>query len=302
MDSVRTPDERFEGLPGYPFEPHYATTVDGLRMHYLDEGAPDADPVLLLHGEPTWSYLYRHMIPILVEAGHRVVVPDLIGFGKSDKPTRIEDYTYARHVAWLKDLVDQLDLRGITLFGQDWGSLAGLRLAAENEERFARIVIGNGVLPDPDSARKAPAPFLLWRAFAKYSPWFRAGSIVGFGSGLKLTTGEKAAYDAPFPSVEHLAGARAFPLLVPFGADDPSAVANRSAWRVLRSWDKPFLTLFSTGDPILGSFDTFLQKRIPGTRGQAHARVRGGHFLQEASGPTLARRMNDFIAATPRGR
>lgn len=298
MDALRTPDERFEGLPGFPFAPHYLT-VDGLRMHYLDEGPSAAAPVLLLHGEPTWSYLYRHMIPVLVEAGHRVVVPDLIGFGKSDKPRRIEDYSYARHVSWLKDLVVQLDLRDITLFGQDWGSLSGLRLAAENEERFARIVIGNGVLPDPDGASKVPLPFLLWRAFAKHSPWFRAGAIVGFGAGRKLTDSEKAAYDAPFPSAEYLAGARAFPLLVPLGADDPSAAANRAAWVVLRRWDKPFLTLFSTGDPILGSFDTFLQKRIPGTQGHAHARVRGGHFLQETSGNDLARRMNGFIAQTP---
>lgn len=296
MDTVRTPDEHFEDLPDYSFAPHYAT-VDGLRMHYLDEGPPDAEPVLLLHGEPSWSYLYRHMIPILAAAGHRIVVPDLIGFGKSDKPTRIGDYTYARHVAWLQALVDQLDLREITLFGQDWGSLTGLRLAAENDERFARIVIGNGVLPDPDSARKAPLPFVLWRAFAKYSPWFRAGAIVGFASGRTLTAAEQAAYDAPFPSAKYLAGARAFPLLVPLGDDDPSAEANRAAWRVLRRWDKPFLTLFSTGDPILGRFDTFLQKRIPGCQGQPHDRVRGGHFLQEVSGPTLARRMNDFIEA-----
>jgi haloalkane dehalogenase len=297
VEAVRTPDERFVGLPDHPFEPHYAT-IDSLRMHYLDEGASAAAPVLLLHGEPTWSYLYRHMVPTLVAAGQRVVAPDLIGFGRSDKPTRIEDYSYARHVAWVEALVESLDLRGITLFGQDWGALIGLRLAAENEERFARIVIGNGVLPDPDYARQPPLAFRLWRAFARYSPWFRAGAIVSFGSGRKLSRAEKAAYDAPFPSSRYLAGARAFPCLVPFAADDPSAEANRAAWEVLRRWKKPFLTLFSTGDPILGRFDTLFHRRVPGAEGQPHARVRGGHFLQEVSGPELARRMNELIAAT----
>lgn len=297
MEALRTPDERFVGLPDFAYEPHYAG-VDGLRLHYLDEGPRDVAPVLLLHGEPSWAYLYRHMIPVLVGAGHRVVVPDLVGFGRSDKPTRIEDYSYAAHVAWLRAFVEHLDLRHVTLFGQDWGSLTGLRLAAENEERFDRIVIGNGVLPDPDSGRKAPLPFRAWRAFARYSPWFKAGAIVSFAAGRRLSAAEKAAYDAPFPSPRYLAGARAFPRLVPFGPDDPSAAANRAAWVVLRRWEKPFLTLFSTGDPILGSFDALLQKRIPGAKGQPHARVPGGHFLQEVSGPELARRMNDFIAAT----
>jgi len=297
VQALRTPDERFTGLPDYAFEPHYAT-VDGLRMHYLDEGWRDATPVLLLHGEPSWAYLYRHMIPVLTGAGHRVVVPDLVGFGRSDKPTHTADYSYARHVAWLKALVEQLDLRDVTLFGQDWGSLTGLRLAAENEQRFARIVIGNGVLPDPDGARTPPLAFRLWRAYAMYSPWFRAGSIVSFGSGRRLSAAEKASYDAPFPSAAYLAGARAFPRLVPFGPEDPSAGANRAAWAVLRRWEKPFLTLFSTGDPILGRFDTFLQTRIPGAKDQPHARVPGGHFLQEVSGPELARRIDEFIAAT----
>jgi haloalkane dehalogenase len=297
MKSVRTPDERFEALPDYAFEPHYLA-VDGMRMHYLDEGPQDASPVLLLHGEPSWSYLYRHMIPELVGAGHRVIAPDLIGFGKSDKPTRLEDYSYARHVAWQLELITALDLNNITLFGQDWGSLIGLRLAAENEQRFARIVIGNGVLPDPDSGQKLPMAFRLWRAFARYSPWFKASFIVGNASGRKLSAPEKAAYDAPFPTDEYLAGARAFPRLVPFSPDDPSNAANRSAWAVMRQWEKPFLTLFSTGDPILGNLDRLLQERIPGTKGQPHARLPGGHFLQEVSGPEIARRMNAFIAAT----
>ncbi len=297
MESVRTPEGRFDGLPDFPFAPHHAM-VDGLRMHYLDEGPPDAAPVLLLHGEPSWSYLYRHMIPTLVAAGHRVVAPDLIGFGRSDKPTKIEDYTYARHVGWLWALIEELKLEEVTLFGQDWGSLLGLRLVAEHQERFARVVIGNGVLPDPDTNQKAPLPFLLWRAFAKYSPWFKAGAIVGGASGRKLTAAEKAAYDAPFPSSKYLAGARALPILVPFSKDDPSNDANRAAWAVLRRWEKPFLTLYSTGDPILGSFDRMMQERIPGTKGQPHARLPGGHFLQELSGPEIAKRMNEFIAST----
>ena len=297
MKSLRTPDERFEGLPDYSFTPHYAD-VDGLRLHYLDEGPRDAAPVLLLHGEPSWSYLYRKMIPVLVEAGHRVIAPDLIGFGKSDKPVNIEDYSYARHVAWQRELIEQLDLREITLFGQDWGSLIGLRLAAENEHRFARIVIGNGGLPDPDSGQKAPLAFRLWRGFARYTPWFKAGFIVGGGSGRKLGAAEKAAYDAPFPGDEYLAGARAFPMIVPFSPEDPSNSANRKAWAVMRRWEKPFLTLFSTGDPILGSFDRILQERIPGAKGQAHARLPGGHFLQEVSGLEIAQRIVAFIAAT----
>jgi haloalkane dehalogenase len=238
------------------------------------------------------------MIPPLSQAGHRVVVPDLVGFGRSDKPTRIGDYSYAGHVAWMRALLDQLDLRRVTLFGQDWGSLIGLRLAAENVERFDRIVIGNGVLPDPDRLRSPPLAFRLWRAYAKYSPWFGAGAIVGLGAGRRLTAKEKAAYDAPFPSAAYLAGARAFPLLVPFGPEDPTAEANRAAWAVLRQWEKPFLTLFSTGDPVLGRFDTFLQKRVPGAQGRPHARVRGGHFLQEVSGPELARRIDELIAST----
>lgn len=297
MHSLRTPDSRFEQLPDYPFSAHYVT-VDRLRMHFVDEGPQDAAPVLLLHGEPSWSYLYRRMVPVLTSAGHRVIVPDLIGFGKSDKPTRIEDYSYARHVAWLRALIEQLDLNDITLFGQDWGSLTGLRLAAENEARFARIVIGNGTLPDPDTKQRMPLPFRLWRGFARYSPWFKAGFIVASGAGRKLSAEEKAAYDAPYPDSRYMAGARAFPQLVPFSSDDPANAANRAAWAAMRLWDKPFLTLFSTGDPILGTFDRLLQKRIPGCLGQPHERLPGGHFLQEVSGMDIAHRINAFIIAT----
>jgi haloalkane dehalogenase len=297
MKVMRTPDERFEQLPDFPFEPNYFA-CDGLRMHYIDEGLPAAAPVLLLHGEPSWGYLYRHMIPPLTDAGHRVIVPDLIGFGRSDKPSRIADYSYARHVAWVWQLLERLGLSDITLFGQDWGSLIGLRLVAEHPECFGRVAIGNGVLPDPDTQQRAPLPFRVWRGFARYSPWFSAGAIVSFGAGRRLSADERAAYDAPFPDRRFLAGARAFPRLVPFSADDPSNEANRAAWRVLRQWHKPFLTLFSTGDPILGSFDALLQRRIPGASGQPHARVAGGHFLQEVSGQDLAKRLNAFIAAT----
>ena len=296
MNSLRTPDSRFAQLPDYPFAAHYAM-VDDLRMHFVDEGPQDAAPVLLLHGEPSWSYLYRNMVPVLADAGHRVIAPDLIGFGKSDKPARVEDYSYANHVAWLRALIEQLALTDITLFGQDWGSLTGLRLAAENEARFARIVIGNGTLPDPDTNQRAPLPFRLWRAFARYSPWFKAGAIVATGAGRKLSTDEKAAYNAPFPDDRYMAGARAFPRLVPFSSDDPANSANREAWAIMRRWDKPFLTLFSTGDPMLGTFDRLLQKRIPGCQGQPHDRLPGGHFLQEVSGVEIAHRINALIAA-----
>lgn len=296
MKILRTPPERFENLPDYPFAPHFVE-VDGLRMHYLDEGPPDAEPVLLLHGEPSWSFLYRHMIAPIAGAGHRAIAPDLVGFGKSDKPAAIGDYSYQRHMDWITGFVTALDLRGITLFCQDWGSLLGLRLAAEQEARFARIVLANGGLPTGD--QEMPRIFRLWQAFARWSPWFPIGRIVDRGTVSELSGEVIAAYDAPFPSSAHKAGARAFPRLVPTSPDDPAAPANRRAWERLERWEKPFLTAFSDRDPITRGLDRVVQERVPGARGQQHTTVRGaGHFLQEEKGPELARITLDFIAAT----
>lgn len=297
MEILRTPDHRFDGLPDWPFAPHYVE-VDGLRMHAVDEGPRGAaETVLLLHGEPSWSYLYRTMIPIGVEAGHRVVAPDLVGFGRSDKPARREDYSYARQVGWTRGLLEAMDLRRITLFAQDWGSLVGLRLVAECTDRFARVVIGNGGLPTGEGG--APLPFRLWRTFAARSPWFPISRIVDFGSARRLSPGERRAYEAPFPDARYTAGARAMPSLVPISRDDPAREANLRAWQVLERFERPFLTAFSRGDPITRGLDRVLQERIPGARGLEHVRVPGGHFLQEDSGPELAHRIVRLIAETP---
>lgn len=293
MDVLRTPESRFADLPDYPFAPHYldvaASDTEPVRMHYLDEGPSDGPPVLLLHGEPTWSYLYRTMIPPLVDAGHRVLAPDLIGFGRSDKPTRREDYTYLRHVEWVTAWLGHLDLRDVTLFGQDWGSLIGLRVAAEQEERFSRIMIGNGFLPTAD--RGTPAAFRIWRAFARYTPVFPAGRLVATATVTKVGRAVRAAYDAPYPSAKYQAGARAFPALVPTDPDDPAVPANRAAWARLGRWEKPFLCVFGANDPILGKADRPLIAHVPGAAGQPHARIRAGHFLQEDAGPELAQRL-----------
>jgi len=295
MKILRTPDERFENLKDYPFAPHYAE-VDGVRIHYVDEGPRDADPILMLHGEPSWSYLYRFMIPPCA-GEHRVIAPDLVGFGKSDKPASVADYTYQAHVDWITGFVLALDLRRITLVGQDWGSLVGLRVAAENEERFARIVIGNGMLLTGD--QKMPGVFKAWRAFARWSPIFPISRIVDSGTRRQLDPEERHAYDAPFPSSAYKAGARAFPKLVPTSPRDPAAPACRKAWEVLEAWEKPFLTTFSSGDPITRGGDRHLRKRIPGAKGQKHTTLRGGHFLQEDSPGEFAAAVLELIAATP---
>jgi len=293
MKILRTPEERFQNLPDYPFAPHYVE-VDDMRMHYVDEGSPDADPVLLLHGEPSWSFLYRHMIPPIVGANLRAIAPDLIGFGKSDKPTAQGDYSYERHVAWMKRLLEIQDLRNITLVCQDWGSLIGLRLAAENEERFDRIVLANGGLPTGDG--KMPAVFRIWRAFARFSPWFPIGRIVQSGTVADLSPDIVAAYDAPFPDATYKAGTRAFPRLVPTTPEDPAAPANRAAWEVFGSWQKPFLTAFSNRDPITRGLDKAFVERVPGAKHQPHTNIKNaGHFLQEEKGPELASVVIDFV-------
>ena len=293
MRALRTPDSRFENLPGYDFEPNYIH-VDGMRMHYTDEGPRDGHVVLLLHGEPSWSYLYRHMIPPLAEAGCRVVAPDLFGFGRSDKPARKSDYTYSAHVDWMRQFVELLDLREITLFCQDWGSLIGLRVAAENEERFARIALGNGGLPTGE--QEMPKAFSLWRNFARFSPWFPVGKIIQKGTVTRLTDDVVAAYDAPFPSGRFKAGARAFPMLVPVMPNDPATEANKAAWRVYSGWHKPFLTTFSNRDPITRGGEKPWQQQVPGADDMPHVIIRdAGHFLQEDKGPELAAILVEFI-------
>jgi len=295
MEALRTPDDRFARLPGYAFAPHYVE-VEGLRIHYLDEGPRDAAPVLLLHGEPSWSYLYRKMIPIVVAAGHRVVAPDLVGFGRSDKPVRREDYTYQRHVDWMRHVLLGLDLRDVTLVCQDWGGLLGLRLVAEHPERFARVVTANTFLPTGD-VPAGPA-FLAWKEYSQTTPDFQVGRIVSGGSATALPPEVVAAYDAPFPDDRYKAGARQFPLLVPVTPDDPAAVPNRKAWEVLSRWTKPWLTAFSDGDPVTVGGDRIFQERIPGAKGVRHTTIAGGgHFLQEDRGEELARVVVEFIGA-----
>jgi haloalkane dehalogenase len=293
IKSIRTPHSRFENLPGYDFTAHYVD-VDGLRMHYVDEGAGDV--VLLLHGEPSWSYLYRHMIPPLRNAGFRVIAPDLIGFGKSDKPLRQTDYSYARHVAWIRQFIEMLNLEDINLFCQDWGALIGLRVAAENEQRFARVAVGNGFMPTGDE--NFPRAFRIWRAFARWSPWFPIGRILQSGTVNELSSAEMAAYDAPFPSRKYKSGARAFPRLVPTEPDNPASADNRRAWETLEQWQKPFLTTFSNRDLITRGADRPFQQRVPGAQSREHVKIRNaGHFLQEDKGEELADVLVDFFRA-----
>lgn len=294
MEILRTPDERFRHLAGFPFEPHYAE-VDGLRVHYLDEGDPGAEVVLMLHGEPTWCYLYRKMIPLVTAAGLRVVAPDLVGFGRSDKPADPAYYTYERHVAWMHGLLlSHLDLSEITLVAQDWGGLVGLRLAAENPDRFARIVAANTALPTGD--QNPGEAFFAWREYSQRVPELPVGAIVQRGTTSELAEEVVAAYDAPFPDESYKAGARRFPMLVPVSPDDPAAAANQAAWAVLQQWEKPFLTAFADGDPIFRGVDAVLQRAIPGAREQPHTTIENaGHFLQEDRGERLAEVVVEFV-------
>jgi haloalkane dehalogenase len=304
MELLRTPDECFTDLPGYPFAPTYVEvpTGDGdqtLRVHVLDEGPADGPVVLLLHGEPSWSYLYRHMIPVLVERGCRCIAPDLVGFGRSDKPAHRQDVTYARMVEWLRAaLFDQLDLAGVTFFGQDWGTLLGLRLLAENPDRYDRVVLSNGGLPTGD--QRIGKAFLAWLDFSQNAERFPIGGIIDGGCTSELSPEEVAAYDAPFPEEAYKEAARQMPSLVPIDPDDAAAVANRAAWDVLRTWEKPFLLAFSDSDPISAGADAPFLKLVPGTRDQPHTTIEGaGHFVQEDAGPELATIVADLIERTP---
>jgi haloalkane dehalogenase len=293
MNVLRTPDERFENLPDFGWTPAYAQTSDGLRMARIDEGS--GQPVLLLHGEPSWSFLYRTMIPVVVGAGYRAVAPDLIGFGRSDKPADQEDYTYARHVEWLRSvLFDLLDLRDIVLVCQDWGGLLGLRLVAEHPDRFARVVAANTGLPD--GTRRLPDAWWQFHDFVQRTPDLPIGFLVRAACADGLTEEEAAAYDAPFPDATYKAGARAFPGLIPQTEDNPATPDNQAAWRVLEQSRIPFLCAFSDGDPITAGGDRMLLDRIPGTAGQPHTTITGGgHFLQEDRGPELARVVVDWL-------
>ena len=321
MEFKRTPDDRFTDLPDYPFQPNYLEVDDTeggrLRIHYLDEGAADGEVILLLHGQPVWSYLYRHMIPHLVEAGFRVIAPDLVGFGRSDKPTRVEDYTYARHVAWMSDWLSQLDISGVTVFFQDWGSLIGLRLVAAFPERFAGVILSNGALPAGPIPKEFSAPakeaykslpvvdaseldacfrgeyaggpsgvpgILYWRKFcAEGAQICQPGNILEYiGNAVALTDKEKAAFNAPYPDESFAAGARRFPSLIPLFHDEAQVAENKAAWKVLEQFDKPFMCAFSDDDPVTAGGDQAFLERVPGCQGIEHRTISpAGHFPQQ---------------------
>lgn len=292
MELLRTPDDRFAALADWPYLPHYLQLGE-LRIAYVDEGPRDGQVVLCLHGEPSWSYLYRKMIPPLVQAGLRVIAPDLPGFGRSDKPAARSDYTYQRHVDWLRGLLDGLSLPPATLFCQDWGGLLGLRLAGEEPERFARIVACNTFLPTGDLP--LPPAFFAWQQFSQTLPAMPVGAIIARGCSRPMSPQSIAAYDAPFPDPSYQAGARQFPLLVPTTPNDPAAEANRRAWQGLRSFRRPFVTAFGDADPITRGADRLLQESIPGAAGMPHVTMQAGHFAQEDAGEELAKLISAFI-------
>jgi haloalkane dehalogenase len=300
MSVLRTPDECFQNLPDFPYQPHYVEIEDSdlgaLRIHYIDEGPANAPVILCLHGEPTWSFLYRKMIPVFTAAGFRVVAPDLVGFGRSDKPARRADYSYKKHVQWMQDWLDAANLSRINLLGQDWGGLIGLRLLAENPELFDRFSISNTGLPTGDHGQGLGEAFQRWRQFSQDDPEFDIGSIVNlFGRG-SLSEEEIAAYRAPFPSDEYKEGARQFPMLVPTEPDNPAAEDNRNAWKQLMQWEKPVLLCFSDSDPITAGGDRPFLKLVPGTRNQPHITLKGHHFIQEEDGETWARAVVEWIS------
>ena len=299
MRVLRTPEDRFAGLPGFDYPPAYAD-AGGLRMAYVAAGPPDGEPVLLLHGEPSWSFLYRSMLPVLAAAGLRAIAADLIGFGRSDKPAEMSDHSYARHVEWVRAFAfDALGLTGVTLVGQDWGGLIGLRLVAEHPDRFARVVAANTGLPTGDFPM--PDVWLRFREVVRTVPVLGISRLVQSGCQRTLTADVLAAYEAPFPDESFKAGPRAMPSLVPTSPDDPASAANRAAWDRLRGWDKPFLVAFSDRDPITGAMAPILKAAVPGAAGLDHPVIEGaGHFLQEDAGDRLGTVIADFIGQTPR--
>ena len=298
MRVLRTPEDQFADLPGFPHQPRYTEVPDGeggtLRMAHVADGPEDGPVVLLLHGEPSWSYLYRTMLPVLAEAGFRAIAPDLVGFGRSDKPAEQDDHSFARHVEWVRSLVfDELDLREITLVGQDWGGLIGLRLAAEHPDRFAALVAANTGLPTGD--HDMPEVWWQFRRAVENAEVLDVGRLVQSGCVGDLDRDERRAYDAPFPDESFKAGPRVMPKLVPTAPDDPATEANRAAWEELARWSKPFLCAFSDGDPITGSMAPILRKTVPGAADRDHPTITGsGHFLQEDGGYQLARAVATF--------
>jgi haloalkane dehalogenase len=333
MDFIRTPDDRFTNLEGYPFQPHYLDINDGeggrLRMHYLDEGPATGELILCLHGQPTWSYLYRKMIPILTSAGYRVIAPDLVGFGKSDKPTHRGDYTYANHVAWLAQFVNTLNLQKITLMCQDWGGLIGLRVLTQNTDRFARLVVANTGLPDakgiPDEMAApmhalfdtipalAPAEmsaklrenehgagFMYWIKYCDSYPDLVISDVVSLSASGTMNDAAKHAYDAPFPAEDYKQGARQFPSLVPIFPDNVAIDDNRAAWEILEAFEKPVITAFSDKDPVTaGGYQRF-QESVPGAQGQKHTTIEGaGHFLQDDAPEALSNTIIQFCQDNP---
>lgn len=305
----RTPDECFVDLPGYPFAPRYADVVaedlDPIRMHYLDEGPADGPVALLLHGQPTWSYLYRTVIPPLVDHGIRVIAPDNIGFGRSDKPSSAYEYTLARHIAWTRSLVTGLDLRDITLVAQDWGGPIGFSVLAEEPDRFARVVAANTILHTADPALAGRLDWALhgdgdsrvvleeglldYLLYTQRAPSLRASDFVGASTRTPLPPEVLAAYDAPFPSTGHTAGLRQMTALLPLTRNDPGARIGRRTMRALEAFERPFITAFSDGDPATRGWESVFAERVPGARGREHVTLTGaGHFLQEDAGPALA--------------
>ena len=301
METLRTPDARFAGLPDFDHPTQYAAVPDGeggsLRMAYVEAGPADGPVVLCLHGEPSWSFLYRKMIPVLAAGGLRVVAPDLVGFGRSDKPARIEDHSYARQVEWVRCLAfDRLDLRAVTLVGQDWGGLIGFRLAAEHSGRFARLVAANTGLPTGDQ----PMPEVWWqfRRVVERADALDVARLVQAGCRTELTPEVRAGYEAPFPDRRYQAGPRAMPLLVPTAPDDPASAANRAAWAALTAATTPLLVAFSDGDPITDGMAPVLRTAFAGAHGRDHPVIAGaGHFVQEDAGEELARHVLAFVRA-----
>jgi haloalkane dehalogenase len=293
MDNIiRTPEERFENLPGYNFTPNYVQLDNGLRMHYVDEGRKSDSVVLLLHGEPSWSFLYRYMIPPLADNNFRVIAPDLVGFGKSDKWTQQDAYSYQNHIEWLAEFIKKLELKDIVLFCQDWGGLIGLRIVANNPSLFSHIIASNTALPT--GTVEVPEMFKKWRIFSQKSPDFDIGKVIEMGTISSLSEEVISAYNAPFPSEVYKAGARIFPMLVPIEEKDPEASNNIHAWEELMQWEKPFLTAFGSGDEIMKGADTMFQKLIPGCKNQDHKILEAGHFIQEEKGEELAKCIIDF--------
>lgn len=299
IEYKNTPDERFENLEGYSYPANYVHVEGGMQIHYIDEGPRDGQVILLMHGEPSWSYLYRHMIDGLTNHGYRCVAPDLIGFGKSSKPTHQSDYTYAKHVQWTLDWFDQVGISDVTLFCQDWGGLIGLRLVSARPERFSRLAISNTGLPTGDHT--PPEAFLKWQKFSQKVEQFPFEMVLQGATQTELSAAVLKAYRAPYPDETYTAGAKIFPALVPTSPDDPESQNNRDAWsEVLTKWTKPVITLFGDKDPVTAGGEKVIQKLIPGTKGQNHTTIiDGGHFIQEDKPQELVSHLHDFITSNP---